>query len=147
MVASSSRCRETENRTDPPAEHEDEEDSQRPFGQNLRHALVYGSKASRLSLARWKTHHLGCLHIKQGPCNSSAVIVGHDLRLLAERKLCRLRWSGQHLLHLQPLCSRWAHSCRARVVRPLWVPFLLQIYQRSSHFDIVWGHDLRPMGR
>lgn len=52
-----------------------------------------------------------------GPCHSTSIFLGYDLRICTFRKLCGLWWLRQHLLHLQPentwgecTCESWA--CR-----------------------------------
>src|ERR1700755_1125794 len=61
--------------------HETPSQSERPSCQNIRHALVNRQKTPGFGFTRRQTHHLGRLHHKQGPCNSSSLLVGHDLRL------------------------------------------------------------------
>ena len=68
--------------------------------QDLCYALVHRQAPSCFGFAGRKAHHLGCLHNKQGPRDSPALILGHDLCLRPERKLRRLRWSRQHLFDL-----------------------------------------------
>lgn len=68
--------------------------------QDLCHALVHRQAPSRFGFAGRKAHHLGRLHHKQGPCDSLALILGHDLCLCPERKLRCLRWSRQYLFDL-----------------------------------------------
>lgn len=108
----SSRCRATTHRTAAAAGDEDQADAQRPSRKNIRHALVHRSKTSGISFTRRQAHHLGRLHYKQSSRHSTTVFMGHDLRILAKRQLCRMRWSGQHLLHLQPLRARRPDSSR-----------------------------------
>lgn len=80
--------------------HEAQAQPERPSGQDLCYALVNGSKASRISLARRQINHLGCLHYKQSTCHTAEIIVGHDLCICPKWQLCRLWWPGQHLLNL-----------------------------------------------
>ena len=105
FVASSDRRGQATDRTFAKTDYKNEADIKRPFGEDLRNALVNGSKTSCLSVAGRQAHHLGRLHNKQSPCHSSTIIMGHDLRLFSVWKLCSLRGPGQHLLHIQSFIS------------------------------------------
>lgn len=66
-----------------------------------------------------------------GSCHSTSIFLGHDLRLRAFRKLRRLRWLRQHLLHLQPEnpwgeCTRkpWARRTHRWDLLPI-IPFVI----------------------
>lgn len=74
--------------------------AERSSRQDLCHALVHRQAPSRFGFAGRKAHHLGCLHHKQGPCDSLALVLGHDLCLRPKRELRRLRWSRQYLFNL-----------------------------------------------
>ena len=132
----------------PPSPHWHETPScpQGALGQDLRHALVDRSPSSGVGFPRWEAHHLGRVHHEQSPCHPPALVVGHDLRLRTERQLRGLWWSGQHLLGVQPLLARWSDTGGAGAFRPFGVSILLPLHQRSSHFDLVWGHDVHALG-
>lgn len=128
LILNSSRCRAGPDR--PLAAHWNEAaaDPERSLGQDLRYALVNRPPPSRLRLARWKAHHLGCLYHKQGARHPIEIIMGYDLRLCTQWQLCRLRWSGQHLLNLQSFFARGPNPCRARALRTLGLPFVLSLH-------------------
>lgn len=90
----SSRCIPaiTRGRPQKPAD-EDKENTQGPSSQDLRHALVHRSEAPRFRFTGRQVDHMGCLHHKQSARHTTALLLGHDLRLRPERELRRLRWS------------------------------------------------------
>ena len=85
------------------------------LAKNLCHALVNGPTASRLRIARWQAHHLGRIYDQQGARHPTALLLGHDLRILAVWQLRRLRG-------LDNICSIYNLSARegpTRVAREL----------------------------
>jgi hypothetical protein len=54
----------------------------------------------------------------EGACNSSALVVGDDLRIRTNGQPGGLRRTGQHLLHLQPEQPRGRHACQPRAHWP-----------------------------
>lgn len=124
-----------------------EKDVEGTSRQNLCYALVGRPKASRVGVAGWKAHHLGCLHNKQSPRHSTAILVGHDLCIFPKRKLRCVWWSRQHLLNLQPKPStRWTTKSCSRIIRSLRIPFVLSVYQRPFHPHLLRRHDLYEVG-
>jgi hypothetical protein len=127
LTLCSKTSRTKQHRTSPANRHEAPSQPQRPSRQNLRHALVHRSATSRVRLARWQAYHLGRLHHQQSPRHPSPQFLGHDLRVCPERKLCRLRWFGQYLLHLQSIDTRWTDEGCKRAQWTQWIPQLLQV--------------------
>ena len=56
-------------------------DAQGALWQGLRHALVRRFSITRVSIAGWQAHHMGCIHNEQGPGHTPSFVMGHDLRL------------------------------------------------------------------
>jgi hypothetical protein len=112
---------------------------QRPFGQNLCHALGGRPPTSRFSITGWQAHRLGRIYYKQSSRYSSSIQLGHDLRLLAVRQFCGLWWSRQYLFDLQPEQQR-REQCqrRSRIERPFWIPQLLPFHQRQTNCHKLW---------
>jgi len=78
----SARSRATEGGGPAPAVHEDQENTARPFGQDLRDALVDRPETSRIGIAGRQAHHLGRVHHQQSARHPLAVVLGHDMRVL-----------------------------------------------------------------
>lgn len=143
---SSARSRETTDRAAAAIDDENKTHTQRTSGQNLRDALVDGPATSGFRLTGRKADHLGRLHNQQGTRNPPALVMGYDLRLLAQWKLRGMRWFGQHMLHLQSVGKGRADSRRPGVEWSLRLPQLLSVHQRPAHTHIFWRHDLRSVG-
>lgn len=85
IVLTSPRRRPASSRANPKKPiDEGEEDVERPSRQDLRHALVHRSEASRLGITRRQADYLGRLYHEQGPRHPSPIFMGHDLRLRPE---------------------------------------------------------------
>jgi hypothetical protein len=83
--AHSKGCCTPAHRAAPSAGHEDQESPQRSSCEDLRHALVDGQEALGIGFTGRQTHHMGCVYYKQGPRDSTPVIMGHDLRIFTQR--------------------------------------------------------------
>ena len=126
--------------------HETPSQPERPSCQNIRHALVNGQETLGFCFAGWETHHLGCLYHKQSARNSPSIILGHDLRLRSQRKLCRVRRSRQYMLNLQSFVAGWPNPCRKGALWPHRLPVLLPICQRPKNHHLVWRYDMHDVG-
>ena len=64
-----------------------------PLAQRLIHRELTGPLSTRIDLE--------CFHDQQSARDPAALLLGHDVRVLAQRQPRRLRWSGQLVLSVQ----------------------------------------------
>jgi hypothetical protein len=124
------------NRPSPPHHDEGKAGPQGPSCEDLRHALVQRQAPSRLGFSRRQAHRLGRLHHQQGPRHSAPLLLGHDLCVCTLREFCRLRWSRQRLLRLQPKDPRRERKGGSGAERPHRLPLLLPVPQRPTNLNI-----------